>query len=186
MEISPFVLAQTVLCAVGFPAHMPFAVDFLSPSAEYRVYHLLEKLISDELMSFAKSKMSLMSCPGRQLLCQEIKGETPSARRVIFLSKSDMAGVIGGHKATNPDERKLGAFMNQPRILLVELKMFIEAVYTVTHLRFMIKEADQHHTLNLTTKREMFQWIADHWENFHELFTQIAVTQKTTLSFAAN
>jgi hypothetical protein len=63
MDRSPFVLAQAVLCVVGFPARMTFAVDCLGPPPEDQVYQVVEKLMSDELMPFTKSKMSLMSCP---------------------------------------------------------------------------------------------------------------------------
>jgi hypothetical protein len=108
MEISPFVLAEAVLCVVDFLAHMPCAVDFLSHQAEDQVYYLLGKLMSDELMPFAESKISLVSCPERQSLCQELKGAASSARRVIVLSKSDIAGAIGGRKAINPPEKELG------------------------------------------------------------------------------
>jgi hypothetical protein len=65
MEISPFVFAQAVLYIVGFPAHMPFAVDPLGTPPEDQVYQLVERLMSDELMPFAKPKMPLMSCPRR-------------------------------------------------------------------------------------------------------------------------
>jgi hypothetical protein len=72
--------------------------------------------------------------------------------------------------------------MDRPRILLTELKILIEEACTVAHLRFLIEDGDRHHTLNGATTREMLQWIADHWENYHELFPQIAVTQRTALS----
>jgi hypothetical protein len=64
MDCSSFVLAQAVLYVVGFPACMTFAVDCLDPPREDQVYHLVEKLVSDELMPFTKSKMLLMSYPG--------------------------------------------------------------------------------------------------------------------------
>jgi hypothetical protein len=50
----------------------------------------------------------------------------------------------------------------------------------------MIEDRDRHDTLNRATKREMLERIADHWENYHELFTQIAVTQRTAPGFAAD
>jgi hypothetical protein len=76
--------------------------------------------------------------------------------------------------------------MDRRSILLTELKMLIEEACTAAHLRFMIEDRDRHHTLNPATKREMLQWIADHWENYHELFARIAVAQKTTLSLTAD
>jgi hypothetical protein len=98
MKISPFVFVQAVLCAVGFPVHITFAVDCFGPPPEDHVSHLVEKLMSDELMPFTKSKMPLMNCSRRRSPYQELKGVTPSARRVILSSKSDMAGVIRGCK----------------------------------------------------------------------------------------
>jgi hypothetical protein len=120
------------------------------------------------------------------MLYQEPKRVAPSARRVTLSSKLDMAGVIARRKAINPYEKELGTLMDRPRILLTELKVLIEEALTAAHLRFMIEDSDRHHTLNRATKREMLQWIADHWENYDELFTQITVTQRTTLSFAAD
>jgi hypothetical protein len=71
-------------------------------------------------------------------------------------------------------------------ILLMESKMRIEEPWTAAHLRFMTEEADRHHIFNRTTKQRMLQRIADHSENYHKLFTQITVTQRTALSFAAD
>jgi hypothetical protein len=99
MDCSPFVLAQAVLCVAGFPTRMAFAVDCLGPPLEDQAYHLVEKLMSDELIPFTKSKMSLMSCPRRRSLYHELKGVAPSGRRVVLSCKSEMAGVIGGRKA---------------------------------------------------------------------------------------
>jgi hypothetical protein len=82
MGCSPFVFAQAVLCVMGFPARMTFAVDRLGPPPEDQAYHLVEKLMSDELMPFTKSKMSLMSCPRRRSLYQELRGVAPSGREV--------------------------------------------------------------------------------------------------------
>jgi hypothetical protein len=76
--------------------------------------------------------------------------------------------------------------MDRSMILLTELKKLIKEACTVSHFRFMIEDGDRHCTLNRATKREILQWIADHWENYHELFTQTAVTPRTVLSFAAD
>jgi hypothetical protein len=171
MEISPLVFAQAVLCVLGFPAHMIFAMDRLGPPPEDQVYHLVGKLMSDELMTFTKPRKSLMSWASRRSLYQKLKCSIPSSRRVIRSSKSDMAGVMGGHKAINPHEKELGALIDRPRILLTALKILIEEASTAAHLRFMIEDGDRHHLLHRATKREVLQWIIDHWENYHELFT---------------
>jgi hypothetical protein len=68
--------------------------------------------MSDELPPFTKSKMSLISCPRRRSLYQELKLVTPSASRVILSFKSDGAGVIGGRRAINPYEKEVGALMD--------------------------------------------------------------------------
>jgi hypothetical protein len=70
----PCILTQAVLCVVGFPAGMTFAVDCLGPPPEDQVYHLVEKFMSDELMPFTKSKMSFMNCLRRRSFDQELKG----------------------------------------------------------------------------------------------------------------
>jgi hypothetical protein len=108
MDCSPFVLAQAVLCVVGFPARMTFAVDCLGPPPEDQVYHLVEKLMSDELMPFAKSKMPLMICPRRRSLYQEHKGVAPSERRVMLSCKSEMASAIGGSQSCQSIWERIG------------------------------------------------------------------------------
>jgi hypothetical protein len=115
MDCSPFVLAQAVLCVVGFPARMTFAVDCLDPPPEDQVYHLVEKLMSDELMPFTKSKMSLMSCLRRRSLYQELNGVAPSGRRVMMSCRSEMASAIDGHKVVNPYEKELGYYWTDRR-----------------------------------------------------------------------
>jgi hypothetical protein len=42
MDCSPFVFAQAVLCVMGFPTRMTFAVDCLGPPPEAQVYHLVD------------------------------------------------------------------------------------------------------------------------------------------------
>jgi hypothetical protein len=134
---------------------MTFEVDRLGPPPEDQVYHFVERLMPDELMPFAKPKMSLMSCPRRWSLCQELKGVSPSARQAILSFKSDLAGVIGGRKTINRYEKEFGASMDRPKILVTDLKMLIKEACAVAHLRFMIKDCDRHHILNRATKQEM-------------------------------
>jgi hypothetical protein len=126
MEIPLFIFAQAMLCVAGFPAHMTFAVDRLSPPPEDQVYYLVEKLMSDKLMPFAKLKISLMSYPKRRSLCQEPNSVTTSSRRMILSSKSDIAGVIGGRRAINPYEKESGAVMDRPRILSTHTKYSLQ------------------------------------------------------------
>jgi hypothetical protein len=57
MDCSLVLLAQAVLCVVGFPARTTSGVDYIGLPPENQVYHLVEKLMSDELMTFIKSKM---------------------------------------------------------------------------------------------------------------------------------
>jgi hypothetical protein len=186
MDCSSFVLAQVVLCVVGFLARMTFAVDCLGPPPEDQVYHLVEKLMSDELIPFTKGKMSLTSCPRRRSLYQELKGVPPSGRRVMLSCKSEMASVIWGRKAINPYEKELRTLLDRPKILLPELKLLIQEACKIAQLPFVIEDGEQHHGLNRATKREMLQRIADHWEEYHELFIQIAVNQRLAAKFSAD
>jgi hypothetical protein len=50
----------------------------------------------------------------------------------------------------------------------------------------MIEDGERHHMLNRATKREMLQWIADHWEEYPKLFAQIAVNQRPAVKFSAD
>jgi hypothetical protein len=112
MDGSAFVLAQAVLCMVRFPARMTFAVDYLGPPPEDQVYHLVEKLMPDELMPFTKSKKPFMSSPRRRSLYQELKDIAPSGRLVMLSCNSEMASVIGGRKGINPYEKELGILLD--------------------------------------------------------------------------
>jgi hypothetical protein len=185
MDRSPFVLAQVVPCVVGFPACMTFAVDCLDPPPEDQVYHLVEKLMSDELMPFAKSKMSLMSCLRHRSLYQELKLVAPSGRRVMLSCKSEMESVIGGRKTVSTYEKELWILLDRPKIVLPELKLLIQEARKIAQLPFVIEDGERHHGLNRATKTEMLQWIADHWEEYHERFTQIAVNQRPAVKFSA-
>jgi hypothetical protein len=100
--------------------------------------------------------------------------------------KSELASVIGDRRAINPYEKELGILLDQPKILLPELKLLIQEVCKITQLPFVIEDGEQHHGLNRETKREMLQWITDHWEDYHELFTQIAVNQRPAVKFSAD
>jgi hypothetical protein len=70
--------------------------------------------------------------------------------------------------------------------LLPELKLLIQEACTITQLPFVIEDGERHHGLNRATNREMLQWIADHWEEYHELFPQIAVSQRPAVKFSAD
>jgi hypothetical protein len=70
--------------------------------------------------------------------------------------------------------------------LLPELKLLIQETCKIAQLPFVIEDGEGHHGLNRATKKEMLQWIADHWEEYHELFTQIAVNQRPTVKFSTD
>jgi hypothetical protein len=153
MDCSPFVIAQAVLCVVGFPASITFVVDCLGPPPEDQVSHLVEKLMSDELMPFTKSEMLLMSCPRRRSLYQKLKGVASSGRRVMLSCKSEMASVIGVCRAVNPYEKELERLLDQPKILLPELKLLIQEACKIVQPPFVIEDGERHHGLNRATKR---------------------------------
>jgi hypothetical protein len=56
MKISPFLFTQAVFCVVGFPARITFAVDRLGPPLEGKFCYFVERLMSEELVPFAKPK----------------------------------------------------------------------------------------------------------------------------------
>jgi hypothetical protein len=97
-----------------------------------------------------------------------------------------MGSVIGGRKAVNPYEKELGILLDRPKILLPELKLLIQEACKIAQLSFVIENGERNHGLNRATKREMLPWIADHWEEYHELFTQIAVNQRPAVKFSAD
>jgi hypothetical protein len=96
-----------------------------------------------------------------------------------------MASVIRGRKVVNPYEKKLGILFDRPKILLPELKLLIQETCKIAQF-FVIEDGERHHGLNRATKGEVLQWIADHWEKYHELFTQIAVNRRPAVKFSAD
>jgi hypothetical protein len=65
-------------------------------------------------------------------------------------------------------------------MLLAELKLLIQEACKNAQFLFVIEDGERDHGLNWVTNREMLQWIADHWEKYHELFTQMAVNHRSS------
>jgi hypothetical protein len=97
-----------------------------------------------------------------------------------------MASIIRGCKAVNPYKKEFGILLDRPKILLPELKRLIQEACKIAQLPFVIEHRERHHWLNQAINREILQWIADYWEEYHELFTQIAVNQRPAVKFSAD
>jgi hypothetical protein len=148
--ITPLIFAEAVLVIAEFPAP-------LSPRlGEVDVDHFhdfAEKLMSDALLPFAKTNFFMMSSRKRRSLSQELHGVTPSSRRVILSSKSELKGVVE-RKAVDPIEQHLAELLGGSRVLTEDLKLLVPQVCEVSGVAFEGK-----HTLKRATKREVLDWI---------------------------
>jgi hypothetical protein len=91
-----------------------------------------------------------------------------------------------GHKAVSPYEKELGILLDRPKILLPELKLLIQEACKIAQLPFVIQDGERHHGLNRAIKRERLQCIADHWEQYYELFTEMAENERPAVKFSAD
>jgi hypothetical protein len=82
---------------------------------------------------------------------------SPSSRRIILSSKSEMRGVIG-RTAVDPIEQYLGALLGPPRGLSEESKLLVGQVCEAADVPF-----EGAHALNGPTKRKVLEWIGENW-----------------------
>jgi hypothetical protein len=97
-------LAESILRFVGFPSDDKFYL-----TVEHDVTSLVEYVLSDMLLPFAKTKLSAMSEKTRRSLYQELQGAVPSRRRVLLSAKSQLKAVLGP-RTSGPIERKCWEF----------------------------------------------------------------------------
>jgi hypothetical protein len=114
----------------------------------------LEKLMSDLLLPFVKTKQTLVSPRKRCSLCQELQGVHPS-RRIILSSKLVLECVIVW-PAVDPIEKHLAGLLGRKRILAQDLLLLVEQACHTANFPF-----DGPHALPRSTKREIVRWIQD-------------------------
>jgi hypothetical protein len=170
IRITPVISVKAVIHIIEFPARIS---PLLGETTTDEFHIFVEKLMSDALLPSAKMNFNVMSARKRHSLYQELYWVTPSPRRTILSSKSEMRGVIG-RIAVDPIEQHLGALLGQLRVLLEELKLFVVQVCEVADVRF-----EGAHALNRWTKREILEWIGKNWDASSETFTTIATNQRT-------
>jgi hypothetical protein len=135
-------------------------------------FHIFaEKLMSDALFRFTKTKFNILSVRKRRSLYHKLRTAVPSIRCIILSSKSETTGVTG-RIIVDPIEQNFGALLGQSRVLSEELKLLVVQVYEAVDVPFEGVRA-----LNRSTKREAFEWIGENWDALGETFTTIAANQ---------
>jgi hypothetical protein len=120
--ITPLISVEAIIHILEFPAVISPPLGHL----QLDEFHLLaEKLMSDALLSFTKTNFYMMRTRKRRSLYQELHGVTPSSRRIVLSSKSEIRRMVG-RTAANPIEQHLGALLGRPRIASEDLKMLIQ------------------------------------------------------------
>jgi hypothetical protein len=163
------IFAEAVLIIVGFPAEKSRAVRNVGDDMFPEV---AERLMSDLLLPFAKTNLYMMGSRKRRSLYQELQGVTPSCRRIILSSKSDLRAVVGP-QAADPIEQHLAALLGRPRVVTDELKLLVTQVLEARRVSF-----EGPHALHRATKREVLDWIGEQWDVLGDTFTMIAVNQR--------
>jgi hypothetical protein len=170
LQLSPLIFAEAFICAAGFPASPTPAVIEMG---EDQLHIHLEKLMSDLLVPFAKTKLSLVSPRKRRSLYQELRGVHPSSRRIMLSSKSALKSVIIG-TAVDPIEKHLAGLLGRKGILTQDLRLFVKQVCHTANFPF-----DGPRALPRSTKREILCWIEDNWESLCVQFTAMTAIQRT-------
>jgi hypothetical protein len=91
----------------------------------------LEKPMSDLLLPFIKTKLTLVSPRKLRSPCQELQGVHPSSRRIMLSSKSVIVGP-----AVDPIEKHLAALLGRKRILAQDLRLLVEHVCHMANFLF--------------------------------------------------
>jgi hypothetical protein len=167
--ITPLIFAEAVLVIAGFPAPLS---PRLGDVDVHDFHDFAEKLMSDALLPFAKTNFFMMSSRKRRSLYQELHGVTPSSRRIILSSKSELKGVVG-RRAVDPIEQHLAELLGRSRVLTEELKLLVTQVCEVSGVAF---EGDR--SLKRATEREVLDWIGQQWEQVGQTFTTVAANQR--------
>jgi hypothetical protein len=96
LRCDPLYLTKCLLKHIRFPTPLYFS----QWSEEGGERDLVEYLISDALLSFARTNLSAMSEKRHTSPCQELQGITPSSRKVMLFAKSEGKTVL---KRTSSD-----------------------------------------------------------------------------------
>jgi hypothetical protein len=169
LGFTPLIFADAVLFVVGFPTVMEPHIGNADPDTFHR---LAENLMSDALLPFAKTNFYMMSSRKRRSLYQELQGVTPSSRRIILSSKSELRGVMGP-RAVDPIEQHLASLLGRSHVLSEELKLLVTQVCETRRVTF-----EGTHSLSRATKREVLDWIGQQWDQLGDAFTMISVNQR--------
>jgi hypothetical protein len=169
LGITPLMFADAVIFVVGFPTAMQ---PILGDVSEDKFHDFAEKLMSDMLLPFAKTNFFMMSSRKRRSLYQELQGVAPSSRRVMLSSKSELKGVVGP-KRIHPIEQHLAGILGRPHVLTEDLKLIVRQVCEARRVNF-----EGPHSLRRTTKREVLNWIGEHWDELGDTFTMVTVNQR--------
>jgi hypothetical protein len=167
--IDMLVFAESLLCVVGFPITM---TQVVADMGEDGVHIYVEKLMSDLLLPFAMTKVSMMSPRKRRSLYQELHGVSASSRRVILSSKSVLRAAVEP-RSVHPIETYLGHLLGRKTISAQQLRRLVGQASEANLLHF-----DGRRRLNRCTKREILEWIEMRWETAGAPLAIVAANQR--------
>jgi hypothetical protein len=124
LAITPLIFAESLLCHVGFPITLSPPVLEIG---EIALHISVEKLMSDVLLPWGKTKFSRMSARKRRSLYQELHGVSASSQRVILSSKSQLRAAIDP-PAINPFEEHPAKLVGRKRIPAEELRILVSGM----------------------------------------------------------
>jgi hypothetical protein len=167
--IDTLIFAECLLSVVGFPILLSQVVLDLG---EDGIHVNVEKLMSDVLLPFAKTKVSMMSFQKRRSLYQELYGVSPSSRRVILSSKSRLKRVIEP-RTIHPIEAYLAGLLGRITIPAQQLRILVAQTCDANRLQF-----NGRRQLNRSTKKEILEWIEASWETIGNCLTLVVANQR--------
>jgi hypothetical protein len=152
---------------VGFPSDDDFYL-----TVEHDVTSLVEYVISNRLLPFAKTRLSAMSEKTGRSLYQKLQGVALSRRRVLLSAKSQLKAVLGP-RTSSPIERHLAEILGIHHVSAGELKALTDQICSTAGLPF-----DSRRNLKESTKTEVLDWIQEHWDSLGTTVAMICLTRR--------
>jgi hypothetical protein len=107
------IYAESLLCVIGFPMTLSRLV---LDQGENGIHIAVERLMSDILLPFVKTNITMISPQKRRSLFQELHSVSPSSHRVIISAKQFMGNTME-HPTINPFEEHLAGLLGGRRRL---------------------------------------------------------------------
>jgi hypothetical protein len=131
---------------------------------------LVEYVISDMLLPFAKTKLSAMSRKTRRSLDQELQGIARPRRGTVLSAKSQLKPVLGA-RTSSLRGRDLAEILGIHHA--VELKILTEQTYPKAEI-----PCDSRRNLKDSRKTEVLDWIQEPWDSLSTTIAMNCLTRR--------